>query len=239
MFCRWPRAWVVWKSIILTLLVFLNSLVDWGRRVPAAGSRYHGRTTGQAPGLEDGYRSFFTTRRFRSFCGELIAEFVRRIVARPLHNSFSGGGPTRAGRLRGFASSLSRWPEARPQGSERSRRVMWYASRRHSVPKSGKARRSTGISGREPGSTSGSRHGLGDLFTALRRQGLIGDELVLQLATFLRSLDLFLELIVMLVLTGAAQAMSFVVGRSGRWESITNAAIILMVRELHAQRRTN
>jgi hypothetical protein len=55
----------------------------------------------------------------------------------------------------------------------------------------------TGISGREPGSTSGSRHSVGDLFTALRRQGLIADELVLQLATFLRSLDLFLELIVL------------------------------------------
>src|SRR5262249_18078202 len=62
---------------------------------------------------------------------------------------------------------------------------------------SGKARRNTGISGREPGSTSGSRHGVGDLFTALRRQGLIADELVLQLTTFLRSLDLFLELIVL------------------------------------------
>jgi hypothetical protein len=47
---------------------------------------------------------------------------------------------------------------------------------------------------REPGSTSGSLEGVGDLFTALRRQGLIADELVLQLATFLRSLDLFLEL---------------------------------------------
>src|SRR5215467_9178338 len=62
---------------------------------------------------------------------------------------------------------------------------------------SGKARRNTGISGREPGSTSGSLHGVGDLFTALRRQGLIADELVLQLATFPRSLDLFLELIVL------------------------------------------
>jgi hypothetical protein len=62
---------------------------------------------------------------------------------------------------------------------------------------SGKARRNTGISGRKPGSTSGSRHGVGDVFTALRRQGLIADELVLQLATFLRSLDLFLELIVL------------------------------------------
>jgi hypothetical protein len=59
------------------------------------------------------------------------------------------------------------------------------------------ARRNTGISGREPGSTSGSLHGVGDLFTALTRQGLIADELVLQLVTFLRSLDLFLELIVL------------------------------------------
>jgi hypothetical protein len=62
---------------------------------------------------------------------------------------------------------------------------------------SGKARRNTGISGREPGSTSGSLHGVGDLFTALTRQRLIADELVLQLVTFLRSLDLFLELIVL------------------------------------------
>ena len=49
----------------------------------------------------------------------------------------------------------------------------------------------------ETGSTSGSTHGLGYLFTALRRQELIADELVLQLTTFLRSLDLFLELIVL------------------------------------------
>src|SRR5262245_61101693 len=49
----------------------------------------------------------------------------------------------------------------------------------------------------ETGGTSGSTHGLGYLFTALRRQGLIADELVLQLTTFLRSLDLFLELIVL------------------------------------------
>jgi hypothetical protein len=48
--------------------------------------------------------------------------------------------------------------------------------------------------GGEPGGTSGSIHGLGYLFSALRREGLIADELVLQLATFLRSLDLFLEL---------------------------------------------
>jgi hypothetical protein len=46
----------------------------------------------------------------------------------------------------------------------------------------------------EPGGTSVSTHGLGYLFTALRRQGLIADKLVLQLATFLRSHDLFLEL---------------------------------------------
>jgi len=59
---------------------------------------------------------------------------------------------------------------------------------------SGKARSNTGITGREPGSTSFSRHGVGDPFTALRRRGPIADELVLQLPTFLRSLDLFLEL---------------------------------------------
>jgi hypothetical protein len=49
----------------------------------------------------------------------------------------------------------------------------------------------------EPGGTSVSTHGLGYLFTALRRQGLIADEFLLQLTTFLRSLDLFLELIVL------------------------------------------
>ncbi len=50
---------------------------------------------------------------------------------------------------------------------------------------------------RVDGSSSGtsvSIHGLGYLLTPLRRQGLIPDELVLQLATFLRSHDLFLEL---------------------------------------------
>jgi hypothetical protein len=50
--------------------------------------------------------------------------------------------------------------------------------------------------GGEPGGTSASIHGLGYLFSALRREGLIADELVLQLATFLGSLDLFLELTV-------------------------------------------
>ena len=39
-------------------------------------------------------------------------------------------------------------------------------------------------------------HRLGYLFSAPGREGLIADELVLQLATFLRSLDLFLELTV-------------------------------------------
>jgi hypothetical protein len=50
---------------------------------------------------------------------------------------------------------------------------------------------------REPGNTSGYLQDIGDLFTALRRQGLIAHELVLQLTTFLRSLDLLLELIVL------------------------------------------
>ena len=50
--------------------------------------------------------------------------------------------------------------------------------------------------GAKLGSTSGSIHGLGYLFSALSREELIADELVLQLATFLRSLDLFLELTV-------------------------------------------
>jgi hypothetical protein len=51
--------------------------------------------------------------------------------------------------------------------------------------------------GGESGGTSAPIHGFGYLFSALRRQGLIADELVLQLTTFLRSLDLFLELIVL------------------------------------------
>ena len=46
----------------------------------------------------------------------------------------------------------------------------------------------------KPHSTSGSIQGLGYLLTALRRQRLASDKLVLQLATFLRSHDLFLEL---------------------------------------------
>jgi hypothetical protein len=51
--------------------------------------------------------------------------------------------------------------------------------------------------GEEPGGTSAPIHGFGYLFSALRRQGLIADELILQLTTFLRSLDLFLKLIVL------------------------------------------
>jgi hypothetical protein len=50
--------------------------------------------------------------------------------------------------------------------------------------------------GGDPGGTSGSIHSLGYLFSALRRKGLVTYELVLQLATLLRSLDLFLELTV-------------------------------------------
>jgi hypothetical protein len=53
-------------------------------------------------------------------------------------------------------------------------------------------------SAREPGSTSESVHCVGDFFAALRRQGLFSDEFVLQLATFLRSLGLFIELIVLI-----------------------------------------
>jgi hypothetical protein len=46
----------------------------------------------------------------------------------------------------------------------------------------------------KPHSTSGSIQGLGYLLTTLRRKRLASDKLVLQLATFLRSHDLFLEL---------------------------------------------
>ena len=53
----------------------------------------------------------------------------------------------------------------------------------------------------ENGGTSAPIHGLGYLFSALRREGLIADELLLQLATFLGSLDLFLELTVPRTLT--------------------------------------
>ena len=55
--------------------------------------------------------------------------------------------------------------------------------------------------GGEPGGTSAPIHGFGYLFSTLRRQGLIADELVLQQTTFLRSLDLFLELRVLTPLT--------------------------------------
>jgi hypothetical protein len=59
---------------------------------------------------------------------------------------------------------------------------------------SGKARGEPASADGKPHSTSGSIQGLGYLLTALRRQRLASDKLVLQLATFLRSHDLFLEL---------------------------------------------
>src|SRR5262245_12459577 len=109
---------------------------------------------------------------------------------------------------------------------------------------SGKARRNTGISGREPGSTSGSRHGVGDLFTALRRQGLIADELVLQLTTFLRSLGLFLELIVLAPRTFTAKQVRHG-GKQGtdhpehsRIHSSTCPALTSLPRNFPAQRLT-
>jgi hypothetical protein len=52
----------------------------------------------------------------------------------------------------------------------------------------------TGLSATKPRSTSGSIQGLGYLLTALRCQGLTRDKLVLQLTTFARSHNLFLEL---------------------------------------------
>ena len=66
----------------------------------------------------------------------------------------------------------------------------------YSITSMAHARSAAALADREAGSTSGDLQGIGDLFTALRRQGLIADELVLQLTTFLRSLDLLLELIV-------------------------------------------
>ena len=63
--------------------------------------------------------------------------------------------------------------------------------------------------GGEPCGTSASIHGLGYLFSALRREGLIADELVLQLATFLRSLDLFLELRVLAPRTCALHSSDY------------------------------
>ena len=59
---------------------------------------------------------------------------------------------------------------------------------------SGKARGEPASADGKPHSTSGSIQGLGYLLTALRRQRLASDKPVLQLATFLRSHDLFLEL---------------------------------------------
>jgi hypothetical protein len=59
---------------------------------------------------------------------------------------------------------------------------------------SGKARGEPASADGKPHSTSGSIQGLGYLLAALRRQRLASDKLVLQLAAFLRSHDLFLEL---------------------------------------------
>jgi hypothetical protein len=56
-----------------------------------------------------------------------------------------------------------------------------------------KKRRGSVIAG-ESGGASGWIHARSYLFGALRRDGLIADELVLQRSTFLGSLDLFLEL---------------------------------------------
>src|SRR4051812_36256024 len=47
---------------------------------------------------------------------------------------------------------------------------------------------------RQPSGTSGWIHSLGYLCSALRRDGLTADELILQLSTFLRSGELFLKL---------------------------------------------
>jgi len=63
----------------------------------------------------------------------------------------------------------------------------------------------TGNSGWEPGSAPRCLHGVRDLFTAPRRQRLIADELLLKLPTFLRSPDLFLELIVLTSRTSTAK----------------------------------
>jgi hypothetical protein len=81
------------------------------------------------------------------------------------------------------------------RGSRGDRPLNRTEKRRDSTARERKKNSSASVGG-EPGGTSGSIHGLGYLFSALRRKGLIADELVLQLATFLRSLDLFLQLTV-------------------------------------------
>jgi hypothetical protein len=77
------------------------------------------------------------------------------------------------------------------------------ADRLHEIARAAGPRRELPelIRSREPGTTSRYLQRVGYLITALRRQGLIADELVLQLAAFLRSLDLFLELMVLTVRT--------------------------------------
>jgi hypothetical protein len=74
---------------------------------------------------------------------------------------------------------------------------------------SGKARGEPASADGKPHSTSGSIQGLGYLLAALRRQRLASDKLVLQLATFLRSHDLFLELSVRTPRTPRSPAFAY------------------------------
>jgi hypothetical protein len=98
--------------------------------------------------------------------------------------------------------------------------------------------------GGEPGGTSAPIHALRYLVSPLRREGLIADELVLQLATFLRSLDLFLELMVL-----AARTLTANQARHGakqgtdnpehsRIHSSTCRALTSLPRSFPAQRLT-
>src|SRR5204862_6863118 len=136
----------------------------------------------------------------------------RKSVGRPVAAGHAANGASNAAPRRSTATTRRCLSRPARAASYAARRRDWSSFQRTSRSRSagrlgletlvesslsGKARRNTGISGREPGSTSSSLHGVGDLFTALRREGLIADELVLQLATLLRSLDLFLELIVL------------------------------------------
>jgi hypothetical protein len=91
--------------------------------------------------------------------------------------------------------------------------------------------------------TSVSIHGPGDVLTALRRQGLIPDEPVLQLATFLRSHDLFLELRVRTprTLTANQARQGGKQGTDGRWRSRIHfrcLALTSLLRSPPAQRLT-
>jgi hypothetical protein len=96
--------------------------------------------------------------------------------------------------------------------------------------------------GGEPGGTSAPIHGLRYLVSPLRREGLIADELVLQLATFPRSLDLFLELMVLAARTanqvrhGAKQGTDN--PEHSRIHSSTCPALTSLPRSFPAQRLT-